>query len=191
MTRDATESISFRDNAIVVETTRYKRRSVLRELLHLAVQARQKVSPIDGVERLGIRYINEVRVPNLEQPSDWGRWISGSLTGVAGLRTENLAAQTWQGVTVFGTPSVGVVLRHGNFEGYAVEPAGDLRRETPPPGPFYLLDLDSYWTPEGDVPQLDWASVEERFNAVGLCAYELFQQLITDDYRTGVLKREQ
>ncbi|MBY8887685.1 TIGR04255 family protein [Streptomyces sp. PTM05] len=191
MTRDFTESISFRDNAVVVETTRYKRRSALRELLHQAVDARQKVSPVDGIERLGIRYVNEVRVPNLEHPSDWGHWISPPLTSIASLRTEDMAAQTWQGVTVFGTPSVGVVLRHGNFEGYAVEPAGDLRRQTPPPGPFYLLDLDSYWLPEGEVPQLEWASVEERFDAVGLSAYELFQQLITDHYRTEVLKREQ
>ncbi|MDX3753627.1 TIGR04255 family protein [Streptomyces sp. AK08-02] len=191
MTRDSTESISFRDNAIVVETTRYKRRSSLRELLHQAVEARQKVSPVDGVERLGIRYVNEVRVPNIEHPSDWERWISAPLTSIASLRTEDLGAHTWQGVTVFGTPAEGVVLRHGNFEGYAVEPSGDLRRQTPPPGPFYLLDLDSYWTPDGDVPQLDWASVEERFNAVGLSAYELFEQLITDHYRTEVLKREQ
>lgn len=191
MTRDFTESISFRDNAIVVETTRYKRRSTLRELLHQAVEARQKVSPVDGVERLGTRYVNEIRVPNLERPSDWERWISPPLTSIASLRIEDVAAQTWQGVTVFGTPSAGVVLRHGNFEGYAVEPAGDLRRQTPAPGPFYLLDLDSYWVPEGDVPQLDWADVEERFNAVALSAYELFQQLITDRYRTEVLKREQ
>ncbi|MDT7847214.1 TIGR04255 family protein [Streptomyces justiciae] len=191
MTRDFTESISFRDNAIVVETTRYKRRSALRELLHQAVEARQKVSPVDGVERLGIRYVNEVRVPDLEHATDWQRWISAPLTSIAGLHTDDVAAQTWQGVTVFGTAAAGVVLRHGNFEGYAVEPGGDLRRQTPPLGPFYLLDLDSYWVPEGGVPQLNWASIEDRFNAVGLSAYELFQQLITDDYRTEVLKREQ
>ncbi|MEU0965668.1 TIGR04255 family protein [Streptomyces sp. NPDC005917] len=191
MTRDFTEAITFRDNAIVVETTRYKRRSALRELLHQAVEARQKVSAVDGIERLGIRYVNEVRVPDLEHPSDWERWISAPLTGISSLRTEDLAAQTWHGMTVFGTSSVGVALRHGTFEGYAVEPAGDLRRHTPPPGAFYLLDLDSYWVPEGDIPQLDWSNIEERFNAVGLSAYELFQQLITDRYRTEVLKREQ
>lgn len=191
MTRDLTEAITFRDNAVVVETTRYQRRSVLRELLRQAVEARQKVSPVDGVARLGIRYVNEVRVPDLEGPTNWERWISGSLTSIAGIRQEGPAAQTWQGMAVFGTQSEGVALRHGTFEGYAVEPAGDLRRPTPAPGPFYLLDLDSYWIPEGDVPQLDWDTVEERFNAVGLSAYELFQDLVTDRYRTEVLKREQ
>nr|WP_107912400.1 TIGR04255 family protein [Streptomyces chartreusis] len=191
MTRDLTEAITFRDNAVVVETTRYQRRSVLRELLHQAVEARQKISPVDGVARLGIRYVNEVRVPNLEGPSHWGRWISGALTSLASIRTEGPAAQSWQGMVIFGTPSEGVALRHGTFEGYAVEPAGDLRRPAPAPGPFYLLDLDSYWIPDGDVPKLEWSIVEERFNTVGLSAYELFQDLVTDHYRTEVLKREQ
>ncbi|MGW4227261.1 TIGR04255 family protein [Streptomyces bauhiniae] len=191
MTRDFTEAITFRDDAIVVETTRYKRRSALRELLQLAVEARQKVSPVDGIERLGIRYVNEIRVPNLEGPTGWQHWISGALTNIASIRTADTATQSWQGMAVFGNASRGVALRHGNFEGYAVEPAGDLRRPAPAPGPFYLLDLDAYWVPEGDVPQLDWGNVEENFNAVGLSAYELFQELITDDYRTEVLEREQ
>ncbi|MET7746566.1 TIGR04255 family protein [Streptomyces sp. NPDC005385] len=191
MTRDFTEAITFRDDAIVVETTRYKRRSALRDVLRQAVDARQKVSPVDGVERLGIRYVNEVRVPNLDGATGWQYWISGALTGISDVSTEATAAQTWQGMAVFGTPSAGVALRHGTFEGYAVEPAGDLRRPAPAPGPFYLLDLDAYWIPGGDVPQLDWTNVEEHFNAVGLAAYELFQQLITDNYRMEVLEREQ
>jgi uncharacterized protein (TIGR04255 family) len=192
MTRDNAASITYRTDAIVVETTRYERRSALRELLRLAVEARQKISPVDGVERLGIRYINEVRVPDVERPSDWTRWISAPLTSIAGLQTAKSGdPQTWQGMAVFGTPSAGVVLRHGNFEGYAVEPTGDLRRPTPPPGPFYLLDLDCYWVPEGDIPLVEWERIEEHYNDAGLSAYELFEQLITDDYRTEVLKRDQ
>ncbi|KOU05193.1 hypothetical protein ADK86_07585 [Streptomyces sp. NRRL F-5755] len=191
MARDNTSAITYRTDAIVVETTRYERRGALRELLHQAVEARQKVAPADGIERLGIRYVNEVRVPDVETPPGWSKWIATPLTSVGGLNTAtDSGPQSWQGMAVFGSPSTGIVLRHGTFEGYAVEPAGELRRPTPPPGPFYLLDLDCYWVPEGETPPLEWETIESHFDDAGLAAYELFEQLITDDYREEVLRRD-
>ncbi|MEV4915436.1 TIGR04255 family protein [Streptomyces tirandamycinicus] len=191
MARDNAASITYRTDAIVVETTRYERRSALRELLRQAVEARQKIAPVDGIERLGTRYINEVRAPGIESPSDWTKWITAPLTSITDLKTANESSpQSWQGMAVFGTTSAGIVLRHGIFEGYAVEPAGDLRRPTPPPGPFYLVDLDCYWAPDGETPPLDWDLIEPRFNDAGLAAYELFEQLITDEYRKEVLRRD-
>ncbi|MGW0467706.1 TIGR04255 family protein [Streptomyces sp. NPDC003027] len=191
MARDNAASITFRNDAIVVETTRYERRSALRELLRQAVSARQAVAPADGIERLGIRYINEVRVPDIEGPLSWNKWITAPLTSITGLRTaQNSHPQSWQGMAVFGTPSAGIVLRHGNFDGYAVDPAGDLRRPTPPPGPFYLVDLDCYWMPDSETPPLEWALIQPRFDEAGLAAYELFEQLITDEYRKEVLRHD-
>ncbi|MFG1921064.1 TIGR04255 family protein [Cryptosporangium sp. NPDC048952] len=191
MNRDRTAAITFRAEAIAIETTSYQRRSVLREILREAVQARQKVAPVDGVERLGIRYINEVRAP-VDSPADWAQWIAPALAGMTGLGGNHGGVQTWQGMASFGTPLTGTVVRHGNFEGHAVDPSGDLRRaSTPPPGPFYLMDLDSYWTPEDNTPPLDWELVEPRFNEAALCAYDLFQDLITDRYRLEVLDRAQ
>ncbi|MER6655246.1 TIGR04255 family protein [Streptomyces sp. NPDC000971] len=192
MARDNAASITFRTDAISVETTRYGRRSVLRELLRQAVDARQKVAPVDGIERLGIRYINEVRAPDIEGPSSWSKWITKPLISITDLETtDGTALQSSQGMAVFGTASKGIVLRHGIFEGYAVNPAGDLRRPTPPPGPFYLVDLDCYWTPEDETPPLEWDLIESRYNDAGLAAYGLFEQLITDEYRQEVLRRDQ
>ncbi|XKK60641.1 TIGR04255 family protein [Streptomyces sp. ARC32] len=191
MARDNTAAVTFRPEAIAVETTRYVRRSVLRELLHLAVDARQKVSPADGMTRLGVRYINEVRA-GIEGPADWAQWITPSLTSVARLEDGmGRPTHTWQGLAVFGNEQEGVVVRHGNLEGYAVNPSGDLRRPTPPPGPYYLIDLDSYWTPQGETPTLDWDNIEPRYDAAALSAYGLFEHLITDNYRQEVLRREQ
>jgi uncharacterized protein (TIGR04255 family) len=189
MARDNTAAITYRSDAIVVETTRYQRRSVLRGLLRQAVEARQEVAPADGIERLGLRYINEVRAPDVERSADWARWITPALTGTAELKAANVdSAQTWQGMAVFGDSASGVVLRHGIFDGYAVDPGGDLRRATPPPGPFYLVDLDCYWTPEGCTPALEWEGIEPRFDEAALSAYSLFEQLITDEYRQEVLR---
>ncbi|MEC4015969.1 TIGR04255 family protein [Streptomyces sp. H27-D2] len=188
MARDNATAITYRTDAIVVETTRYERRSNLRALLRQAVEARQKVAPADGIERLGIRYINEVRAPGVERSGDWAKWITPALTGIVSLTSgSDHNAQSWQGMAVFGDTSSGAVLRHGIFDGYAVDPTGDLRRATPPPGPFYLVDLDCYWAPES-APPLDWENIESRFDAAALSAYSLFEQLITDEYRQEVLR---
>ncbi|WP_405399204.1 TIGR04255 family protein [Streptomyces microflavus] len=190
MSRDNTASITFRPEAIVVETTRYVRRSVLKERLRQAIEARQKVSGAGGVARLGVRYINEVRA-STETPADWSQWISPALTSSTALTVSDTPPQTWQGLATFGDEREGLVLRHGNLEGYAVNPAGDLRRPTPPPGPYYLLDIDSYWSPEGDTPPLDWDNIESRYDDAALLAYNFFQQLVTDKYRQEVLLRDQ
>ncbi|MFB7669491.1 TIGR04255 family protein [Kitasatospora sp. NPDC056138] len=191
MNRDRTAAITFRPDAIAIETTSYQRRSALRAILRQAVQARQKVAPVDGVERLGIRYINEVRAP-VDGPADWAQWITPALAGLTGLGDNRGGVQSWQGMAVFGTPLTGTVLRYGNFEGHAVDPSGELRRAfTPPPGPFYLMDLDNYWTPEDNTPPLEWDLVEPRFDEAALSAYTLFQELITDRYRQEVLHRAQ
>lgn len=191
MARDNTAAVTFRHDAIAVETTRYTRRSVLKELLRLAVEARQKVAPADGMTRIGVRYVNEIRA-GIESPADWPQWINPALTSVAGLAAgTDQGAQTWQGMAVFGTQQRRLVLRHGNREGYAVNPSGDLRRPTPPPGPFYLIDLDSSWTPDGETPTLDWSNVEHRYDEAALSAHSLFEQLVTDQYRQEVLRRDQ
>jgi uncharacterized protein (TIGR04255 family) len=190
MTRDSTASITFRTDAIAVETTQYVRRSALRELLQLAVDARQKVAPADGMTRIGVRYINEIRA-SAENPAGWSRWIVPALTSIASLEAgDNGPAQSWQGLAVFGNQHRGVGLRHGNLEGYAVDPSGDLRRSTPPPGPYYLLDLDSYWTPEHETPTLDWENIEGRYDAAALSAHHLFEQVVTDAYRQEILRRD-
>ena len=82
-----------------------------------------------------------------------------------------------------------MALRYGPNEGYAVEPGGELKRPTPVPGPFFLLDIDSFWMPgEGD----------SEFDVDGLMAIsddlhtpvrELFENLITEELREEVLRR--
>jgi len=159
--------------------------------LREAVLARQEAAPVDGVERLGIRYVNEVRVPDLDSPTEWQAWIAPALTSPSTLGTANgQQVQTWQGVTVFGDAQNGIVVRHGVFEGYAVNPAGDLQRPAPPPGPFFLIDLDCYWMPAGDTPPLEWELIDPHFDQASIAAYALFEQLITDNLREGVLRRE-
>src|SRR5207248_11166895 len=82
MSRDRTTAVTFRSEAIVVETTKYYGYERLRRVIALVLRARHDLEPIDGVERVGLRYVNEIRVPEVgSQPGAWEPWIDDSLLG--------------------------------------------------------------------------------------------------------------
>jgi uncharacterized protein (TIGR04255 family) len=191
MSRDKSSAVTFRDTAIVVETTRYERYEMLRELAMLGIEGRQRVAPVDGVERVGMRYINEIRVPELKSAADWAEWVAPTLAGPAVIPPPaDTEVSAWQGLTVFGGPNgSGLTLRHGPFEGYAVDPGGDLKRPTPTPGPFFLIDLDSYWAPLEEMPDLELDSAMGRLDGLNQSITDLFENMITDRLRDEVLRR--
>ncbi len=190
MSRDRTMSVTFRNEALIVETTRYERYEHLRDTVALAIEARQVAEPIDGIERLGLRYVDEIRVPDCGEAPSWGCWVDSTLLGPSAIGARlGLEAKLWQGVTVFDNgPDRVVAVRYGPAEGYAVDPAGEMKRSAPPPGPFFLLDLDSSWTPSADVPEFEantiLAACDELHRPIGM----LFEGLITERLRKEVLR---
>ena len=61
--RDNTLAASIKNQAIVIETTAYTTFEALRDIAMRVVDARAQVSSIVGVERIGLRYVLEIRVP--------------------------------------------------------------------------------------------------------------------------------
>ncbi|MYS10484.1 TIGR04255 family protein [Streptomyces sp. SID6041] len=192
LSRDKSLSVTFRPDAFVVETTRYSRYEALRELTLAALETRQKVAPVDGVERIGIRYINEIRVPSIEAPTEWCEWMDPAVAGPVSLRTsQKLTLNSWQGIALFGDPATeATTVRYGPLEGYAVNPGSDLRRKTPPPGPFFLVDIDSFWTPREETPSATAETILPRLNNLNESARVLFESLITDRLRNEVFRNE-
>lgn len=205
--RDRTTSATFHPEAVVVETTRYGQFERLLDLVSLSLDARLAVGSVDGLERIGLRYIDEIRVPEVtDDPTSWAQWVDSSLLGPASVVAPlGLRAAQWQGVAVFSAtshasattnagPEAGkggedsLVLRYGPGDGYAVDPGGDLKRSAPPPGPYFLLDIDSFWTSADQVPPLD--RDELLADAVRLHApvRVLFESLITERLREEVLR---
>jgi uncharacterized protein (TIGR04255 family) len=191
LSRDSTLSVSFRDTAVVVETTRYPGWRPLLSLGVSAWQARVEVGDIDGVERAGLRFVNEVRVP-VDSLSGWRQWVDPGLLGPADVAGKlHLPLGQWQGLTTF-RPSAEhtVVLRYGTADGYAVDPGGDLKRPAAhPPGPFFLIDIDSFWTPEGGVPDFDVEALTQTVDDLHGPVDGLFENLITERLREEVLRR--
>jgi uncharacterized protein (TIGR04255 family) len=191
VSRDRTMAVTFRSEAIIVETTRYVRYERFREMAALAVEARQAIEPVAGIERLGLRYINEIRVPNVgDTLASWASWVDPTLLGPTPVvdRLSFKAAQL-QGVLMLDRDEgKAIVLRYGPRGGYAVDPEGSLKRPAPAPGPFFLLDIDSFWTPTDDIPELDPQALltlgDELHEPVGT----LFENLITERLRVEVLR---
>jgi uncharacterized protein (TIGR04255 family) len=190
-TRDQTTAVTFGTESVAVETTKHQRFEHLCDLLRITVEARQKVAPVDGLVRLGLRYVNEVRVPDIcDGATSWAEWVDASLLGPAVVGGQlGLVPEQWQGATVFGRGGGRqVTVRYGPREGFAVMPGGPLQRSTPPPGAFFLLDIDSYWVATGEVPEFTAEAIVELCSDLHEPVSRLFESLITDRLRREILR---
>jgi uncharacterized protein (TIGR04255 family) len=194
--RDNTLAVALRAESIIIETTRYETWEKLRNFAAIVFDARQQVAKVDGVQRVGLRYINEVRAPHGthsdDAPPDWAPWVDASLLGPHSIGQRlNLTPQSHVGGTVFASgPQQATVLRSGTHVGYAVSPEGELRRSIPRPGPFFLLDMDSFWTPKDETPEFDPHGLLTTCDSLHAPMGSLFESLITDRLRKEVLRRD-
>lgn len=188
LNRTKTMAASFKREAIVLETSHYPGWMKFSELVVVALEGRHETSPVDGVERIGLRYIDEIRV-GVNDGTDWAEWIADSLLGPPSDAID-LQLTEWQGVGVYGTqPGQTLIMRYGPRSGYAVDPNSDLRRIRPSDGgPFFLIDIDSFWTPDGEVPEFDRDMLMSRCEDLHGPIRRLFEGVITDRLRNEVLR---
>lgn len=157
-TRDRTTALALTSQAAVVETTNYDGVDAFLELVRLVMEAVENASPPDGILRVGMRFIDEIRVPTVtELPGSWTGYIDDHLLATVSpdfLAKTELEPKAWQGLVQYATgPDQVLQVRYGPQEGYAVDPNGPTRRKNPArPGPFFLLDSDSWWQPSDEVP---------------------------------------
>jgi uncharacterized protein (TIGR04255 family) len=155
-------SIVLARDFLTLETTAYTRWAEVEERLSEALSALVAVVTPRVRERIGLRYVNEIR-PESDEFS-WGAYVNAQLLG---LLATPLASSVRRGVAEVqlqfdpGT----VVLRHGL-----------LRSED---DVVYLLDVDSF----SDEPQPfvvdETIELFRRYNDV---AFRLFRWSVTDEY---------
>lgn len=182
--RQSTTVVTLHTEGMTVETTRYQGWEAFRALARTVFDARQEVAPVDGYERVGLRFFSEIRDPE----SNWSEWVDGSLLGPHSKRPIDLDLAQWQGVTVYGSqPGRALVLRHGPRDGYVVDPNGELKQPNRgASGPFFLLDIDSFWTRSDELPMFKPADVEDFCNELHTPIRTLFEGLITDQLREAM-----
>ena len=190
-TRDRSTAVALPATSLTIETTSYGHYPDFRAILERAFRAAFEILQPDGVARLGLRYIDEIRVPNVSEgdPSRWGEWLNASLLPPSLSEMEELGmpAITWEGATQFAVAEdKRLLLRYGTRSGYAVAPEGPLRRlSLPAPGPLYFLDFDCFWEP-GDIPEFDVDGLLDTCDSLRSPVRTLFDLLITDKLRDEV-----
>lgn len=193
--RDRTLSVAIAGASLTIETTNYRHYLDFRSVLATAFDAAAELLATDGVARVGMRYIDEIRVPGMDprRPSTWRDWLDPSLLppGLDAEVGQPLEAVGWDGVAHYATGvERSLVLRYGAREGYAVQPRGSLSRPTPPPpGPYFVLDFDSFWEP-GDIPAFEPSALLSTCDELRRPVRALFDVLTTDKLRTEVFMRE-
>lgn len=192
VSRDLHTNVTFRNDAVILETTNYPGWEAFRSLAMRAMAARQDVAPVDGVERIGLRYIDEIRVPHHETELNWSDWVDPSLLSpdlkAGGMK---LVPQQQQSSVVYrAQPNDDtIVLRYGASTGQAVVSTPNLTLpKEPTPGPFFLIDIDASWNPPGhNIPEFDLEAIGERFDMLHGPIKDTFESLITNRLRQEVL----
>jgi uncharacterized protein (TIGR04255 family) len=185
-TRDQTTAVTFGAQSMSVETTNHQSFEQLAETVRICVEARQKVAPVDGLLRLGLRYVDEIRVADdCGTPAGWAKYVDTSLIGPVTVASRlGLTPEQWQGAAVFDRGNGRhVTVQYGPREGFAVMPGGLLQRPVPPPGSFFLLDIDSFWLATGEVPEFIPEAIVAQCEDLHAPISTLFESLITDRLR--------
>ncbi|WP_417233816.1 TIGR04255 family protein [Arthrobacter sp.] len=189
--RENTMAVSLLKGSTLVETTDYPGWEKFREIVSAACQARDRIGGIDGIERIGLRYIDEIRIPGTNATPDWKTYLNESLLGPRDGGGAGMGLQQWQGMAVYGPESGrSLVLRYASGDGFAADPNGELRRKSPSyPGPFFLLDIDSFWIPESGFPEFSDSLLLAEGDALHAPVRQTFENLITDQLRNEVLRK--
>jgi uncharacterized protein (TIGR04255 family) len=181
--RDNTVAASMRSQAIVVETTSYSSFEAFLEVVMQVVDARAQVSSIVGMERIGLRYVLEIRVPaGVDSRIEWSNWINESLVGPQAMAPAGMILTEWQGAAVFRDPQPGkaVIVRYGPGFGQALDPNYHLRRATQiQPGPYFHVDIDSFWAPTDAIPEFNREALVSTLQELCVPARSVFQETIT------------
>lgn len=187
---ERTRSVTVSATSLTVQTSAFHGSDEFAASVMEALQALQG-SRVATRKRVGLRYVDEVRVPGVAKPDEWEPYIDERLLGGVNFGAAQYEIEVAQGLLgVMVAPDRHVMLRYGPSNGFAVDPNGPHRLPPTPPGQFFLLDLDSFWQPADGRPQrFDPEEVLETFSLLDDPSHELFEAAITEQLRDEVLRR--
>lgn len=193
-TRDKRTVVTFDQESVAVKTTDYLGYAALQRLLLLAIAGVQQCRSDQVVERFGLRYVDEIRVPSEDasEKIDWAEWIDPRLTGLGDvLGVAGFSPVVTQGRAFFSdSRDRFVVFRYGSDRGFAVDSTEELRRPLPVPGEFFLLDIDSVWLAADSAFVWGDGTMFKVMDSVHAPVHDFFENSITERLREEVLRRD-
>lgn len=184
--QDSTETLTLMAESLTYETTAYITFEGLLDAVTAAseVLVAAKVRP--AMRRVGLRYIDEVRVPDLiENVREWGKWIDRRLVGHLDVGPEGVPATMTQGVTTYDLGGGnGLNFRFAALNQGPIVVPQYLQRPAFESGPFFVLDFDGFhdFAGQKSVP-LTPEVVRSSLTAVHAPCGATFQRSITNAAR--------
>lgn len=180
-----TASVAITRRSISVEATHYDGWDHFKPSVLRAIRATTGIAPIVGVERIGLRYINEIRVPDqVTDASGWKEWIDADI--VSHLEPiPGYTAESSQTVIDLQGEAGRMVARYAALVGSGVVSDQPLKRKVPATfGPFFVIDTDSYReTPDEEMLDCTSEALDPVLDELHEPLGELFQRAITDKSR--------
>ena len=195
LSRDRHLGVVVNQNRVSIETTEYPGWAQFRNLVSEALEAVAQAGPqIPGLSRVGLRYIDEIRVPEPapgHAESRWSRYIDSRLSGPANVLLEGRSPTDVQGVLQFDLGDrYRAVVRYGARRGQAVGGMPLRRRHADQPsGDFFLFDVDCFWTTDETLPEFSVQAALSIADRLHQPVRALFESSITEDLRNDVLRR--
>jgi uncharacterized protein (TIGR04255 family) len=179
-------------NVLTVDTTRYGEYEDFKRMVVRCLEAVTEHGRVSVVERIGLRYVNEIRVPaTISDARDWSGWVNPSLVEFVSANAECRPVAAQSVVQYLGDGHTSLAFRFGaSPEGQGVIGNDPLRRRSvPPDGPFFVLDLDSYFQPPTDeAPDWQLDTLVETMDMLHKPIGATFQSAITERLRDEVFR---
>lgn len=173
--RRRTRIITVGPEAVVLEVSDYRGFDDFKQLVGDVSAAVERILKPDGIARMGLRYVDEVTVPDPEPA--WEQWVHASLQ--APYAGDGLQASRWTGVVQYEiAPERILVFRYGPSAGPVVAANGPLRRDRVPSGELFMLDFDSSWQPT-EIPEFRSTTVVETAALLREPIRTMFDALVT------------
>lgn len=189
--RKRRQTVTVTEQALTVETSAYVRYEDFAELIERALTVADGVGRLPAIQRIGLRYIDEIVVPGVDDTSGWREYIADDL--VAAARFEGYPTVEYRGALGLQVADQHVVaVRFGIVDTPVVDPGGPLQIPESPPGKYFLLDIDSAWTaPAGEFPEFETAGVLARTEELHGPIRSIFERAIKPKLRDEVLRRKE
>lgn len=167
-------SATLMPDNVALETTRYESWHDFSDRLRpLLASVKKDVRP-EAVGRIGVRYIDRIQDPAVDEPGQWARWIQPAALGIvchAALGNAIIGCQQQVDLAVDAT--LKATIRHGLVQD---EESGRFH---------YIMDFDTYR--EG-VREFNVVEIHADLDRLHRLSIQLFQAMITDelyDYLRG------
>jgi uncharacterized protein (TIGR04255 family) len=191
--RDRLASVTLGRDVVSLETTNYPGWAEFRKIIDGIVSALEEHAKPDGTNRIGLRYVDEVRVPNAPATiAEWSEWIDDRLVVPFTLENDPPLSNGTVLLQYGVPPGFLLVLRAGPVpEGRTVQVEGPLRMPfKTPAGPYFLLDSDASWAdPLGQFPEFQSTQITGVLDALHDTCQRAFESAITDRLRIEILRR--